>query len=292
MKRTKRMTALLCAALLLTCTACGKAETQTTTVPAAQTTETAETAASSVPATETSALQVPEDEVTEAAQTQTSETEEASTERAEITLEAGLNSTDVEEVLAFYKLAAAKNDVKQYTKTLDLISLDGGEGKVASYVNVFEPIAKKAVAKNTVTDDPLPGKYTRIRPEDWKSASAVSDGKTTTIRVQVAPQTDGANGKAFEGSVGRSMTVLDGVDQAVNEMPGVSADFENGNVEIEYLNPSVTVKVDNRTGKFIPGSCRWYYRVRATMVSLDAKVLAFNVHLQNASGLIDYTISY
>ena len=293
MKKMKRTIALLCAALLLTGSACGKIPSQTTApetdaadTTVSQTQTPLPEAGTTVPETEPAAG-LPTEPATEI-----SETEEASTETAEITLEAGLNSTDVEEVLAFYKLAAAKNDVKQYTKTLDLVSLDGGEGKVAKYVNVFEPIARKAVAKNTVTGDPLPGKYASIRPEDWKSASAVSDGTTTTIRVQVMPQTDGANGKAFEGPVGRSMTVLDGVDQAVNEMTGVSADFENGEVRIDYQNPTITVKVDNRTGKFVPGTCKWTYRVNAAMLSLDCKVLAWSVHLQNASGVIDYTIRY
>ncbi len=285
MKRTARMMALVCALLMLSA-ACGKTEPQT---PAEETaalqTQTTE-ADTTVPVSRTN------DEPVSEAETDVSVTEEESTEPAEITLEAGLNSTDVAEVLAFYKLAAAKNDAKQYTKTLNLLSLDGGEGKVAKYVNVFEPIAQKAVAKNTVTGDPLPGKYAAIREADWKSASAVSDGRYTTIRVEVVPQTDGANGKAFEGPVGRSMTVLDGVDQAVNEMPGVSADFENGEVKIEYQNPTITVKVDNRTGKFVEGACKWTYRVNATMVSLDCKVLAWSVHLQNANGVIDYTISY
>lgn len=282
MKRTGRMIALLCAALLLTAS-CGKTEAQPTE-PQTQTQTAATEADTTAPVSQT--------EGAAEAETDVSVTEEESTEPAEITLEAGLNSTDIAEVLEFYKLAAAKNDVKQYTKTLNLLSLDGGEGKVAKYVNVFEPIAQKAVAKNTVTGDPLPGKYAAIRPEDWKRASAVSDGTYTTIRVEVAPQTDGANGKAFEGPVGRSMTVLDGVDQAINEMPGVSADFAGGEVRIEYRNPTITVKVDNRTGKFVAGSCKWTYRVVATMVSLDCKVLAFNVHLQNAGGVIDYTISY
>ena len=285
MKRTVRMMALVCALLMLSA-ACGKTQPQ---APAEETaalqTQTTE-ADTTVPVSRTN------DEPVSEAETDVFVTEEESTEPAEITLEAGLNSTDVAEVLAFYKLAAAKNDSKQYTKTLNLLSLDGGEGKVAKYVNVFEPIARKAVAKNTVTGDPLPGKYAAIRETDWKSASAVSDGNYTTIRVAVAPQTDGANGKAFEGPVGRSMTVLDGVDQAINEMPGVSADFENGEVKIEYQNPTITVKVDNRTGKFVEGACKWTYRVNATMVSLDCKVLAWSVHLQNASGVIDYTISY
>lgn len=289
MKRTKRLLALLCAALVLTGAACGKAEPE----PAATETAATDTVSTTETTTETpAATQTTETEMPVAADETQTETEEATTEKAEITLEAGLTSTDVEEVLAFYKLAAAKNDVKQYTKTLDLVSLDGGEGKVASHVDVFEPIAKKAVAKNTVTDDPLPGKYATIRPEDWTSATAQSDGRYTTIRVQVAQQTDGARGKAFEGPVGRTMTVLDGVDQAVNEMTGVSADFDNGKVEIAYRDPTFTVKVDNRTGKFVPGTCTWTYRVHAMLYSLDAKVLAFNVHLQNASGVIDYTISY
>lgn len=286
MKQMKRTLALLCAVLLLFA-ACGKTEQPQTTAPADT-----EPAATTGSAPETTAAKQMDGAPTAADETDLSVTEEASTEPAEITLEAGLNSTDVEQVLAFYKLACAKNEKEQFAKTLDLISLDGGEGKVASYVGVFEPIAKKAVAKNTVTDDPLPGKYAAIRPEDWKSASAVSDGTYTTIRVQVAEQTDGAKGKAFEGPVGRTMTVLDGVDQAVNEMPGVSADFDSGKVEIAYRNPTMTVKVDNRTGKFVPGTCKWTYRVHTMLYSLDTKVLAFNVHLQNASGVIDYTISY
>lgn len=290
MNRQKIYCTLLCAALALTMSACGKTadDAQTTTEE-----ETYTVAASASPETtaavadETTTAAPSAEPVSEAA----AETE-SMTEKAAISLEAGLNSTDVEEVLEFYKLAAAKNDKKQYKKTLTLVSLNGGEGKVGSYVSVFEPIAKKAISKNATTDDPLPGKYATIRPEDWKSATATTDGKTTTIRVQVMPQTDGANGKEFEGPVGRSMTVLNGVQTAVDEMTGVSADFAHGKVSVEYRNPTITVKIDNRTGKFVPGSCKWTYRVHTHIASLDAKVLAFKVHLQNAYGDIDYTISY
>ncbi len=285
MKKLKRTLALLCAALLLTGSACGRADRRTDETTAETT---APVSAADAQSTTKETADADETAETEVSATETTDT----TEPAEITLEAGLNSTDVREVLEFYQLAAAKNDVRQYTKTLDLISLDGGEGKVAKYVNVFEPIARKAVAKNTVTDDPLPGKYAAILPEDWTSASAESDGTYTTIRVRVAPQTDGAYGKAFEGPVGRSMTVLDGVAQAVNEMTGVSADFDTGKIEIRYLNPTITVKVDNRTGKFVPGTCSWSYRVQTTLYALDCKVLAFNVHLQNAGGVVDYTVRY
>ena len=88
------------------------------------------------------------------------------------------------------------------------------------------------------------------------------------------------------------MTVLNGVAVAIDELPGVSADFENGEVQLEYRNPTMQVKIDNRTGLFVPGSCTWSYRVCARMVKLDAKILAFNLHLENAEGLVDYTMSY
>ena len=292
MRKNRGICALLCAALVLAISACGKADTPVTTT-AAEPESTAETTAAVPTDAESDVATTAAEEETEAASAaESTEAGESETETTAVSLTAGLESTDVAQVLAFYKLAAAKNDVKQYTKTLNLISLDGGEGKVGSYVSVFEPIAKKAIAKNSTTGEPLPGKYRTIRPEDWQSATATTDGKTTTIRVQVAPQTDGANGREFDGPVGRSMTVLNGVQMAVDEMPGVSADFANGQVSVAYLNPTITVKVDNSTGKFVPGTCKWTYRVHPLLSSLDAKVLAFNVHLQNAEGYIDYTMSY
>ena len=44
-----------------------------------------------------------------------------------------------------------------------------------------------------------------------------------------------ADGKEFEGPVGRTMTVLNGVAVAIDEMPGVSADFENRPYRYLYL---------------------------------------------------------
>lgn len=281
MQKVKILCAVLCCAAVLTASACGKTEPNTTTEP--QTT---------VPATEAFAQTTHEEVSAESVTAAESTGGEESTQAREITLKDGLNSTDVEEVLAFYKLAAAKNDTNKYTKKLTLVSIDGGEGGVGSLVSSFEPIAQKAVENNSVTNDPLPGDYKNIRPTDWQSVTAVSDGTYTTITVKVVPQTDGANGKLLEGTVGRSMSVLDGISTAVDEMPGVSADFENGKVELEYLNPTIRVKIDNRTGEFVKGGCQWSYRVHPTLYVLDAKVLIVNVHLKNATGYVDYVVTY
>lgn len=297
MRIKKPLCALLCCAALWSAAGCGQtpAPQPETPQPPMQTQTFAEEtaqAATTEPDAGTTRVHADEaaDETTGETQTEPDETTQPAAD--EVRLQDGLNSTDVAQVLAFYKLAAAENDTPKYKKTLELISINGGEGKVAEYVDIFEPIAKKAIAKNSTTGDPLPGDYRAIRPEDWQSAEAVSDGRYTTIRVRVAPQTDGPNGSANEGSVGRSMTVLPGVQAAVDEMPGVSADFENGDMQIEYQQPTITVKVDNRTGAFVPGACSWTYRVHPTLRYLVAKVLVWTVHLINADGYVDYTISY
>ncbi|MDD6061996.1 MAG: hypothetical protein PUB99_05210 [Oscillospiraceae bacterium] len=282
MHKAKIFCAVPCCAAILTASACGKTEAPQTTAEPQTSVQPVKTSA---PA---QSGEVPSAAVTDVEGT----SEEESTQPVEIHLEDGLNSTDVAQVLAFYKLAAAKNDTNKYTKKLTLVSIDGGEGRIGSLVSYFEPIAQTAVKNNSVTNDPLPGDYKNIRPSDWQSATAVSDGTYTTITVKVVPQTDGADGKLLEGSVGRSMSVLDGIPTAVAAMPGVSADFENGKVELEYLNPTIQVKINNRTGEFVQGGCKWYYRVHPTLYTLDGKVLGMKVHLKNATGYVDYTVTY
>lgn len=260
------LAAFLCAVLMVSVSACGKKEETTTEAQTKIETET---------------------------QTTEPESTQSETPEKEIVLEEGLDSTDIEEVLAFYKLVAAKNKDKPYNKKLDLISIDGGEGRIIPRaVAVFEPVAKKAIAKNSVTDDPMPGDYQNIRPTDWEKAEAVNDGTYTTIKVRVKTQTDGADGSAFEGPVGRTMTVLDGIQTAMDELPGVSADFEHGRVEIEYQNPSMTVKIRNSTGEFVKGGCTWSYRVHPTLYHLDGKMLGITVPLKNATGYVDYIMTY
>ena len=293
MRKSTLLCVLLCLCLLLA-SGCGKSQSAADPTTASSDPE-ADTAAVTDTQTVPDETQTEPDETvseTHAAEDVTEPDSETTTEAEAFDPHNGLTSTDVEEVLAYYQWAAAFNDKNQYAKTLALISMDAGNEKLNKYMEMFASIAKKAVAKNSVSEQPLPGKYKMIRPSDWASAEAVTDGTYTTITVKTSPQTDGAYGKEFEGPVGRTMTVLNGVAVAIDEMPGVSADFENGEIQLEYQNPTMQVKIDNRTGLFVPGSCTWHYRVHAQVGKLDTKVLAFNIHLENAEGLIDYTMSY
>ena len=216
----------------------------------------------------------------------------AAAAKKEITLAAGLTSTNKEEVLKFYQLAAAKNESKKFHQTMTLEELNGGSGAVGGAINAFTPIAKRALEKNSNDNDGVPGKPEAIKPSDWKSAKAVNDGTYTTINVQVVEQTDGANGKTNEGTVGRSIGVLDGVQRALDDLDGVTADFSNAQFALKYTNAYIKVKIKNSTGEFVQGTGEWHHTVNVEMDNLNVKLAIFNVTLRGASGKVNYLVTY
>lgn len=218
----------------------------------------------------------------------------AAAETKEITLTSGLNSTDVNEVLKYYKLVAEHNKKKegQYVTKMSLKSLNGGSGAVGSLVSAIEPIGKSALDKNSTAGDNIPGTLDKIQASDWQNAKAVNDGTYTTITINVKPQTDGAKGKSNEGTVGRSIGVLDGVQTALDQMNGVSADFDNAKFSLVYDHAYIKVKVKNSTGDLVKGSCEWHHQVNVNMDELTAKVTVFKATLKGAKAVIDYSVKY
>lgn len=208
-----------------------------------------------------------------------------------ITATSGLQSSDKAEVLKYYQLVAAKNEKKTYKTTMTLKKLDGGSGAIGSFISMFEPIAKSALDKNSTENEGVPGVPEKIKVTDWKSATAVNDGTYTTLNIQVVPQTDGPNGKVHEGTVGRSIGVLDGVQAAVDQLDGFSADFENGKLALNYKNAYIKVKVKNSTGEFVKGACEWHHEVNVDIDHLDVKMV-FNVKLKGTKGIVDYKVAY
>lgn len=212
--------------------------------------------------------------------------------KKEITLTSGLHSADKAEVLKYYKLVAAKNAKGTYTTKMTMTSLDGGSGAVGALISAFKPIATSALEKNSTTSESIPSDYDKILESDWEKAIAVNDGTYTTITVQLKNQKDGANGKTHEGTVGRTVAVLDGVQTALDNLPGVSADFGGSNFYLLYDNAYVKVKVKNSTGEFVKGSCTWHYRVNVNLDNLTVKVTIVSATLKGGKGTIDYTITY
>lgn len=210
----------------------------------------------------------------------------------EITLAAGLTSTNKEEVLKFYQLAAAKNESKTFHQSMTLEDLQGGKGAVGGLINAFTPIAKKALEKNSNDNQGVPGTPEAIKASDWKSAKAVNDGTYTTLDIRVVDQTDGANGKSNEGPVGRSISVLDGVQRALDDLDGVTADFSNAKFALKYTNAYIKVKIKNSTGEFVKGTGEWHHTVNVEMDNLNVKLAVFNVTLRGATGRVNYLVTY
>ena len=212
----------------------------------------------------------------------------------EITLTSGLNSNDKAEVLKYYRLIAKKNATYKdgFNTKMVMTKLDGGKGGVGALISAFEPIAKKALEKNSTTSDHFPGDPDKILESDWESATAKNDGTYTTINIKLKTQTDGANGKSKVGTVGRTVDVLDGVQTALDELDGVSADFNNAKFSLVYDQAYATIKVKTATGELVKGGCTWHYRVNVNLDLLTVKVAFISATLNGGKGIIDYTYSY
>lgn len=211
----------------------------------------------------------------------------------EITLTSGLQSANIAEIQKYYKLVAAKNaKAGNFVTKMTMTSLDGGSGAVGGLISAFKPIATSALEKNSTTSDNLPGKADTILEADWQRAVAVNDGTYTTLTIQLVNQTDGANGKCYEGTVGRSIGVLDGVQTALDNLPGVSADFAGSNFSLLYDNAYIKIKVKNSTGELVKGANTWHYRVNVNLDNLTVKVGIISATLKGAKGTIDYTITH
>lgn len=211
-----------------------------------------------------------------------------------ITVTSGLNSTNKAEILKYYQLVMTKNekDGLGHNQTMTLQKLDGGSGAIGKFISWFEGVAKKALADNSTSHEGLPGVHDQIKTSDWASAKAVNDGKYTTVTIKLVEQTDGPYGKTSEGTVGRSIGVLDGVATAIAEINGLEADFQNGKLLLYYKNPQIVIKVDNKTGSLVKGACSWSYQVHVDIQKLDVSMMGISLTLNGAAGIVDMVSSY
>lgn len=204
--------------------------------------------------------------------------------------EKGLNSTDAKAVVAFYN-KAVKASVKNPTKgkqTMKLEKLEG-TGGLGKILGSFEGIAKKALEKNSTDTNYIPaGDHGDVLPTDVKNAKATNDGKYTTVSFDVKPQTDGPKESSSKGPVGRSIGTLGNVQNALDQLPGVSVTSGIENIKLTYDHAYVTVKIDNNTGKIVSGT--WHYKVNVNVNNLGVKVIGIPASVDTLHGIVDYTV--
>lgn len=202
----------------------------------------------------------------------------------------GLNSTDAKAVVAFYNKAvkaSVKNPPKgKQTMKLEKLEGTGGLGKI---LGSFEGIAKKALEKNSTDTNYIPaGDHGDVLPTDVKNAKATNDGKYTTVSFDVNPQTDGPKESSSKGPVGRSIGTLGNVQNALDQLPGVSVTSGIENIKLTYDHAYVTVKIDNNTGKIVSGT--WHYKVNVNVNNLGVKVIGIPASVDTLHGIVDYTV--
>lgn len=204
--------------------------------------------------------------------------------------EKGLNSTDAKAVVAFYN-KAVKASVKNPPKGKQAMKLEKleGTGGLGKILGSFEGIAKKALEKNSTDTNYIPaGDHGDVLPTDVKNAKATNDGKYTTVSFDVKPQTDGPKESSSKGPVGRSIGTLGNVQNALDQLPGVSVTSGIENIKLTYDHAYVTVKIDNNTGKIVSGT--WHYKVNVNVNSLGVKVIGIPASIDTLHGIVDYTV--
>ena len=158
--------------------------------------------------------------------------------------------------------------------------------------NVYEGIAKKALEKNSTETTWIPaGDHGDVLPTDVKNAKAAisADGKYTIVSFNVNPQTDGPKESSSKGPVGRSIGTLGNVQNALDELPGVSVTSGMENIKLTYNDAYVRdVKIDNATGKIISGT--WHYKVNVNVNNLGVKVVGIPASIDTLTGIVDYTV--
>lgn len=202
----------------------------------------------------------------------------------------GLNSTDKAAVIKFYQAAAAKMGGKEKQQKLSLKGKITGDGVVANLVSLASGAVNNALSSNSSSSKGVPGAYDKLTASDLVSASAKSDGKTTTINMTAKEQTDSAKSTWDKGPVGHAIGVLGDVDQAIKELEKqkVVVDYSGGVIKLTYKNPKLTAKIDNNTGKIV--SATWSYDVAVHAEKVKVSYSFLSVTVQSIDATINNTI--
>jgi len=164
--------------------------------------------------------------------------------------------TDRAAVIAIYREIAAQNpniELRENIRITDYPSIPlVPMGTVRTAVNL-------AFAFSNTTRDGMPGNPAAIAVGDLRLARAeyFNNGRTVVITLEPNAQTDGFNGQANAGPVGRTIGVLgtqvQGILGVLAGLPGLGlgADVMSTLVRVRYVNPTVTIRADTRTGRIL-----------------------------------------
>ena len=160
---------------------------------------------------------------------------------------------DRAEVLAIYRDIAAKNTDTELTQSMRITEYPSIPGSSSVAVQTAIDLA---FGLTDSVQRGLPGSPANILPADLKSARAeyYNSGRTVVITLVPNEQTDGFDGQANAGPVGRTIGVMGSAVQGpLNTLSGFGLPLNvlSSVLRLHYRNPSVVVRADARTGEVI-----------------------------------------
>lgn len=192
-----------------------------------------------------------------------------------------------EEIIAFYKAAAAKSHPTakhSQTMTLDDLVIGEGGGVGGFFIDkVALPAINSVLKKNSTSFDGITGGHQDLVVTDAKSLKAYKSGNYTVIEMTMKDQIDGKHGHNMSGTVGHAITVLGDVSVAVAEFPQFDIDTDNADIKIHYNNATVKVRI-NQNGIIEKGT--WEYVASVDIKNLDISGLM----VKKAAADIGYNI--
>lgn len=198
-----------------------------------------------------------------------------------------------EEIVAFYKAAAAKSKTKvkstEYKNLAEMVVNDG-DGVLGTLVEWATPFLVSALEDSQVEFDGITGGYENLEASDAASIKAYKSGEYTVIEMTMKEQTDGIHADRYSGTVGHAISVVGDISSVEEALPMFEIGFEQADIKLRYSKPTVKVKI-NKDGIIEKGT--WSYRIIVTVANLrvDAVRLPIGATVDTAHGSVDYIIT-
>ena len=192
-----------------------------------------------------------------------------------------------EEIIAFYKEAAAKSHPNaKSTQVMEMneLIINDGDGAIGFFIKILEPAIASVVKKNAFDFDGITGGFADLSAEDAKSIKAYKSGEYTVIEMTMKNQTDGIHADAYAGSVGHAVTVLGDVSKVLAEFPQFEVNLDDADIKVNYVNATVKVKI-NKNGIIEKGT--WKYTCDPEIKNITISGIKIN----KADAKIDYIIT-
>lgn len=197
-----------------------------------------------------------------------------------------------EEIVVFYKQAAAKSNKQISTQTMTMTEIvaNDGNGFLGTLIEWVTPIFKSALKNNSTQYEGITGGHDKLVPSDVQSAKAYKSGEYTVIEMTMKEQTDGIHGDWSEGTVGHAISVVGDISVVQDELPQFYIDFENADLKLHYTNPKVRVKI-NKDGIIEKGTWSYVLDVELENLYIEAINFPIKVMVENGYGSVDYKVT-